>query len=101
METIVNLAQIASYITTIAAAFLLVVKPIRERVLGMKQVHDGQKCLLRSDMLRTYYRHRDSREIRQYEYENFVLEYEAYTALKGNSFIEKIHDEVQTWKILT
>lgn len=101
METIVNLAQIASYITTIAAAFFLLVKPIRERVFGMKQVHDGQKCLLRSDMLRTYYRHRDSKEIRQYEYENFILEYNAYRALKGNSFMKKIHDDVQTWRIIT
>ena len=101
MEVVVKLVQFASYITTIAAAVVLLVRPFRERVLGMKKVHDGQRCLLRSDMLRTYYRHRDSEEIRQYEYENFLLEYEAYKALHGNSFIEKIHDEVQTWKILT
>lgn len=101
MDVVVKVAQLASCITTIAAAVVLLVRPVRERVLGMKKVHNGQRCLLRSDMLRTYYRHRDSKEIRQYEYENFVLEYEAYTALRGNSFIEKIHDEVQTWKILT
>ena len=39
---------------------------------------DGQRCLLRSEMLRIYYHNRDRGEIRQYEYENFVLLYEAY-----------------------
>mgnify|MGYP003297251069 CR=1 FL=1 len=39
--------------------------------------------------------------IRQYEYENFVLLYEAYKALKGNSFIDKIYKEVQTWKVIS
>lgn len=101
MDLFIKIAQVASYITTIAAAVVLIIRPIRERVLGMKQIHDGQKCLLRSDMLRTYYRHRDSREIRQYEYENFILEYNAYRALKGNSFMKKIHDDVQTWRIIT
>jgi hypothetical protein len=101
LDLFIKIAQVASYITTITAAAALIIRPIRERVLGMKQIHDGQKCLLRSDMLRTYYRHRDSREIRQYEYENFILEYDAYRALNGNSFMEKIHDDVQTWKILT
>ena len=39
--------------------------------------------------------------IRQYEYENFILAYEAYRALGGNSFMEKIHDEVRTWEVVT
>ena len=61
----------------------------------------GVKCLLRSKMLETYYRNLDSKTIRQYEYENFVKLYEAYKALKGNSFIDKIYKEVQTWKVVT
>lgn len=43
----------------------------------------------------------DNKTIRQYEYENFLLEYDAYKALKGNSFIEKIKEEVTTWEVLT
>jgi hypothetical protein len=61
----------------------------------------GVKCLLRSKMLETYYRNLDTKTIRQYEYENFVKLYEAYKALKGNSFIDKIYKEVQSWKIVT
>lgn len=61
----------------------------------------GRRCLLRSEMLRTYYGNRESKTIRQYEYENFVYLYEAYKALKGNSFIDKIYEEVKTWEIIT
>lgn len=62
---------------------------------------NGQKCQLRSDMLEIYYHNKDDQKIRQYEYENFVYLYEAYKALKGNSFIDKIYKEVQKWEIIT
>ena len=61
----------------------------------------GMRCQLRSEMLRTYYHHKESKKIRQYEYENFVYLYGAYKALKGNSFIDKIYREVQSWEIVT
>ena len=62
---------------------------------------NGMKCLLRSEMLRTYYHNKDKGTIRQYELENFVFLYRAYKALKGNSFIDKIYNEVMSWKVLT
>ena len=68
-------------------------------VWGSK-IANGQKCQLRNDMLCIYYEHCETREIRQYEYENFVYMYEAYKALKGNSFIDKIYEEVKTWKVV-
>lgn len=61
----------------------------------------GIKCLLRSEMLRIYYGNKESKKIRQYELENFVLLYRAYKALKGNSFIDKIYKEVMTWEVIT
>lgn len=70
-------------------------------IVSVKKVANGQKCQLRSDMLSIYYHNKDTKKIRQYEYENFVLMYEAYKALKGNSFIDKIYEEVQTWEIIT
>jgi hypothetical protein len=51
-------------------------------------------------MLRTYYKHRDEGEIRQYEYENFLTTYKAYRALGGNSFIEHVYEEVREWSVL-
>lgn len=99
MEIVAAIAQIASLITGVAAALALLIKPLRLRLFGISDIRGGHKCLLRSDMLRMYYRHCESRTIRQYEFENFEYEYKAYKALGGNSFIDKIHAEVKTWKI--
>lgn len=69
--------------------------------VSFHKIANGQRCLLRSEMLRIYYHHAPDGEIRQYEYENFVLLYEAYKRLGGNSFIDRIYAEVQTWKMMT
>ena len=79
-------------------ALVGVITPV---IVSVSKISNGTKCQLRSEMLRIYYRHKDTKEIRQYEYENFVLLYEAYKALKGNSFIDRIYGEVRTWSILT
>ncbi len=70
-------------------------------IVTVRKISNGTKCQLRSEMLQTYYHHRESNTIRQYEYENFVMLYEAYKALGGNSFIDKIYKEVQTWEIVS
>jgi len=62
---------------------------------------NGVKCLLRSEMLHTYYHNKDKEKIRQYEKENFILLYKAYKALKGNSFIDDIYNEIRTWEVTT
>ena len=95
-----QIIQIASAITSISAALILIVKPLRDKVLGIKKVQDGQKCLLRAKMLEIYYKHMDKQELRQYEYENFLYMYAAYKALGGNSFIDKIKSEVDDWTVL-
>lgn len=61
----------------------------------------GIKCLLRSEMMRTYYHNREKETIRQYELENFIALYKAYKALRGNSFIDKINKEVMSWEVIT
>ena len=61
----------------------------------------GIKCLLRSEMLRTYYGNKETGKIRQYELENFIHLYKAYKALRGNSFIDKIYKEVMAWEVIT
>lgn len=70
-------------------------------IVWIRKIAAGQKCQLRSEMLVIYYHNRETGIIRQYEYENFVYLYEAYKALKGNSFIDKIYKEVQTWEIVS
>ena len=62
---------------------------------------NGQKCQLRTDMLSTYHRNKDARKLRQYEAENFVLMYQAYKAMGGNSFIDEIYEHVTKWDVET
>ena len=90
-----NLTFIVTLIGEIAV-LLSVVIPV---IVTVVKISNGMKCQLRSEMLRTYYHNRDNKSIRQYEYENFVYLYESYKALKGNSFIDRIYDEVRTWQI--
>lgn len=94
---IMSLANIATLISELTV-LLGVVIPV---IINMKKISNGTKCQLRSEMLRIYYHHREKQEIRQYECENFVFLYEAYKALKGNSFIDKIYEEVMSWKVIS
>ena len=70
-------------------------------VVYLHKIFDGQRCLLRTEMLRIYYRNLDAKVIRQYEFENFMFCYAAYKNLKGNSFVDKICDEVKKWKVVS
>ena len=97
LETI---ADIASDVTSVVALVIMLVKPVRERIFSSSIVKDGQKCLLRSEIVRTYYRHLNQKEMRQYEYENLCLCYNAYTKLGGNSFVTHIYEEMQEWTVV-
>lgn len=92
-----TLTEIATLITEIGI-LLGVIIPV---IIIIGKIANGQKCQLRSDMLRIYYHNRENNVIRQYEYENFVMLYEAYKALRGNSFIDKIYEEIKTWEVVT
>ena len=92
-----NLTAIVTLIGEIGV-LLGVIIPV---IVSVKKVSNGTKCQLRSEMLRVYYHNRETEKIRQYEYENFVMLYEAYKALNGNSFIDKIYEEVHSWEIVS
>ncbi len=92
-----HLSLIVTFITEIGVLLGVVIGII----VFFKKIADGVKCLLRNKMLEIYYRHIETKTLRQYEKENFVLLYAAYKALKGNSFIDDINTEVKGWKVLT
>lgn len=97
-----GVSNIATIITEITALIPIVVAII--------YILNGLKCLLRNEMLRIYYSHKEKAEaegkdtvvIRQYAIENFVFLYKAYKALKGNSFIDKIYKEImEEWETIS
>ena len=92
-----NITTLATLVAEIGV-LLGVIVPV---ILSVQKISNGTKCQLRSEMLRIYYHNSESGKIRQYEYENFVMLYEAYKALKGNSFIDKIYKEVQQFEIIS
>lgn len=92
-----NLTTLIALITEIG----VLVGAITPIVMNMGKISNGTKCQLRSEMLRIYYHNREKETIRQYELENFVMLYEAYKALKGNSFIDKIYKEVMSWEVIS
>lgn len=89
IETIELVGELAAFAALIAAVIITIMK-----------LFEGQKCLLRSEMLRIYYRYLDVKEIPQYEFENFCYCYAAYDKLHGNSFIGKVNKEIHTWKVV-
>ena len=92
-----NLTTVVTLIGEIGV-LLGVIIPV---IMNVRRISDGTKCQLRSEMLRIYYHNHDNGTIRQYEFQNFVLLYDAYKALKGNSFIDKISKEVREWDVIS
>ena len=91
---------LATIVTLVGEVSVLlgVVIPVN---VSVRKISRGTRCQLRSEMLRIYYHNREAEKIRQYELENFIMLYEAYKALKGNSFIDKIKKEVMSWEVIS
>lgn len=96
MEWLEMLAKIIGTLSVIGGAVVFMVKIWKEQMKSKA----GQLCLLRQEMLKIYYKHRDDKTIRQYEAENFVMMYESYKARGGNSFIDEVYEIVTTWKLV-
>ncbi len=96
MEHLEAIAKVIGTFATIGGAIVFMYKIWQEQ----KKSKAGQLCLLRQEMLKIYYKHRDDKTIRQYEAENFVMMYQAYKARGGNSFIDEVHENVTSWKLV-
>lgn len=100
MRWVIDVSNI-TFAATLVGEIGVLLSTIIPVIVWIVKIANGQKCQLRSEMLRIYYHNREDKRIRQYEYENFVYLYEAYKALRGNSFIDKIYAEIKTWEIIT
>lgn len=86
---------------TVVTLFKDFAKMRKEQRHELTLIKEGNKCQLRSTMLNIYYRNMDDKTIRQYELENFITLYKAYKALGGNSFIDRINEEVMKFEVVT
>ena len=100
-EAISMILQICSLVTSLAAAIAILVKPIRKKIFATTNIEEGQRCILRAEMLSIYYKSKDAgSRVRQYDAENFALMYAAYKALGGNSFIDDINEKVKNMEVI-
>ena len=90
---------VAAGLSTIIGTTIYFAKATKKLAKGINDVQEGVKCMLRASMLAIYYRHNGEDKMRQYEAENFELQYAAYKTLGGNSFIDNIHEEVKKWEV--
>lgn len=91
-----TVAEVGSIITVLC----IIIKPIRERIFNVTQRNEGVKCLLRNEILKTYYKYKDDERIPQYAKENVLKCFEAYKTLKGNSFVMDIIKEIRDWEVI-
>ena len=92
--------EIVTGVVAFSTLMTIIIKPLREKIFNLNRSKEGERCLLRSEMLRIYYQYLETKKIRQYEFENFIKLYQAYKALGGNSFIDEIYNEVTTWTVV-
>ena len=100
MEWLRTLADYTGDILQIITLAVLVIKPVREKILGTKNMLEGQRCLLRSAIMQIYRDHKSTKELSEYEYKHLDYCHKAYKALGGNSFIDHIYAEMQEWEII-
>lgn len=100
MDAVLTAFDIIIGLVALCTFCSILIKPIRDRIFNMSRSKEGERCLLRSEMLRIYYTYLDKREIKQYEFENFIKLYDAYKALGGNSFIDEVNLEIRDWRII-
>ena len=100
MDKLQQFGLIASELMAIITLAAFLVRPLREKIFADKAAREGMQCLLRSEIVRTYYRHLDDKQMRQYEFENLNKCYKAYAKNGGNSFVNHIYEEMKTWTII-
>ena len=111
-QTIQTINLVVSILTSTFTLSMLIIKPFRNWILGLKKekeerekqennILEVDRCLLRDRILTIYYDHYKDKEIKQYQFENLGYLYAQYKQLNGNSFVDKIWEEIrENWKII-
>ena len=110
MEIIQSILVCLNTIVAFAAVIALVRNPMKKKANEVKEKEELQEareiehietdnCTLRYMMTNIYYKNYESRTIREFEYESFAHMYEHYKKLGGNSFIDRLWEEMRLWRI--
>lgn len=86
-------------ITFVGGLFVALFKQLRNFKLYQDLQTEAIKSNLRNDILSIYDKCKTSKEISKYELQAIELSYKSYKALKGNSFVDDIHEIVKGFTI--
>lgn len=100
VEALRIIADYAGDICQVLTLAALLIKPVREKLFEVEKTREGQRCLLRKDIVEIYYANKDAKRLREYEFKHLGHCYDAYKALGGNHFIDHIYAEMQEWEII-
>lgn len=96
MEHFAIIVSVCSGLLCISNAVSLILLKYK----GFKKIKEGQKCMLRNEILKIYYKYKKDAELPQYERQNLDYLYEAYEGLDGNSFVHDVYEDMREWGIL-
>lgn len=65
-----------------------------------KAMLESVKCSLRNDILAIYDRCKKDKKITKYQLEGIERSYTLYKSLKGNSFVDAIHEKVKKFDLI-
>ena len=89
--------DVAVFVVTTLIAFLFGL--VGKVILDAKAQRGATKSLLRTEMVKAYYKYKEFGKMPYYVKESWYEDYEAYKKLKGNSFIEDLKLEIDGWEI--
>lgn len=111
MEQLLTIAALFQGLAAATTFIVFFITPVRHWFLGVKERKAEQaendatekesvKCLLRSEIVRIYYANRGRQALHAFEYQNVAMLYHAYKEMGGNSFVDRIWEEIQGWEII-
>lgn len=95
LEEIISTA-IGVIVTGTIGYLVGVIKNLKKKDINQ---HEALKCLLRSNITRGYYVHKELGYIQSYEKENINYMYEQYKKMGGNSYVDNIMMEINKLQI--
>lgn len=72
----------------------------KEKIEEHKKLEKSDRTIIRSEITTIYYRYCEKKIIPVYEKENFIYLYNQYKSLGGNSYVDDIKAQIDTWQIL-
>ena len=78
MNTILVIFEVIIGLVSLCTFLTIIIKPIREKIFNMGRSKEGEKCLLRSEMLRIYYTYLNCLKAKLHSIEGDVVKFRTY-----------------------